>query len=133
MVFPYKENNGALRPVIPVVLSYGGKSIDHEVLIDSGADHCFFDAEIGEALGLEGWNEELHEAFGIGGNRSSYYSHTITITVGNKSRNIEAGFMPYVGGGIVNYGFAGQKGFFDWFVIKFDRAKNQVYLKENKN
>lgn len=130
MEFPYKEHNGALRPVIPVVLSFGKKSINHEVLVDSGADRCFFDAEIGEALGLDVGNSDIREVFGVGGNKSSYYLHPVTIKVGNKSHTVEAGFSPSIIGGIVHYGFVGQIGFFDKFIIKFDRPNKKVYLKE---
>ena len=47
MKFKYKAYGDSLRPVIPVTLLYKKAHVDHEVLIDSGSDHCFFDAEIG--------------------------------------------------------------------------------------
>ena len=42
-----------LRPIIPVQISFGGRSLKYDVLIDSGADFCIFDAEIGEYLGID--------------------------------------------------------------------------------
>ena len=122
-----------MRPVIPVVLSHRDKSKEHEVLIDSGSDKCFFDAEVAEQLGISIKDIIVGEAFGIKGNKSLYYSHPITITVGNVSYTVNAGFMPSVMGGIVPYGFVGQKGFFDKFIIKFDLPKREVVLLEAKN
>lgn len=53
MKFKYKKFGPFLRPVIPVKLKYQDRSIGYEVLVDSGADLCIFDAEIGETfLGL---------------------------------------------------------------------------------
>jgi len=52
--------------------------------------------------------------------------------VGNVSYTVNAGFMPSVMGGIVPYGFVGQKGFFDKFIIKFDLPKREVVLVEAK-
>ena len=54
MKFDYKRyDTNTLRPVIPVKLKNSETSIGYEVLVDSGADLCIFDAEIGEALGLD--------------------------------------------------------------------------------
>jgi hypothetical protein len=128
MKFKYQEFGGVLRPVIPVVLSHGGKSFDYEVLVDSGSDRCFFDAEVLVTLGITNERGMFHDVFGISGNKSSSYYHPITITVGDTSYNIEAGFVPLLGGGLVSYGFVGQKGFFDRFIVKFDLPKREVVL-----
>ena len=133
MKFRYRDYDGVPRPVIPVVLSYGGKSLDHEVLVDSGSDRCFFDAEILIALGITGQAGRFNDIFGVGGSKSSSYYHPIMIKVGDIAYNIEAGFVPLLGGGLVSYGFAGQKGFFDKFTVKFDLPKNEIEVKEAKN
>lgn len=54
MKFKYKNYGyGVIRPVIPIEIIYNKISVPHEVLIDSGADLCIFDAQIGEILGLD--------------------------------------------------------------------------------
>jgi len=45
-----KYRPGVLKPVIPIEIIYKEKSVPYEVLIDSGADFCIFDAQIGEIL-----------------------------------------------------------------------------------
>lgn len=42
-----------LRPIVPISISYGGKTLRYAALIDSGADLCIFDAQIGEYLGID--------------------------------------------------------------------------------
>lgn len=131
MIFSYKEYGEILRPVIPVKISSGGKSISYEVLVDSGSDKCFFDWEIGEIIGINTKNSELHEVFGVGGKISLYYTHPVTLTVGNISNEIIAGFIPKIGGGIVPYGLVGQNGFFDKFSVKFDLKNRGVEVISN--
>ena len=132
MKFNYKQYGEYLRPVIPVIISNGGKEVEYQVLVDSGADKCVFDAEIGRAIGITVENSEVKKVFGIGGKIVSYYSHPVKLKLGKHSFQIEAGFMPAVTGGIVPYGFAGQKGFFDKFIVKFDYKKEEVELTKRK-
>jgi len=63
MKFKYKAYGNSLRPVIPVTLLYKKAHVDHEVLIDSGSDHCFFDAEIGEDIGISRSNSETKRQY----------------------------------------------------------------------
>ncbi|OGI98619.1 hypothetical protein A3H53_01220 [Candidatus Nomurabacteria bacterium RIFCSPLOWO2_02_FULL_40_10] len=37
-----------LKPVIPFEIVYGGVRLRYAALIDSGADFCIFDGEVGE-------------------------------------------------------------------------------------
>lgn len=54
MKFKYKKYGpGILRPVIPIEILYKSRSVPYEVLVDSGADFCIFDAEIGELVGID--------------------------------------------------------------------------------
>ena len=46
MKFPYVKYNGIVRPVIPIKLKNQNQEIGYDVLVDSGADICLFDAEI---------------------------------------------------------------------------------------
>ena len=42
-----------LKPIISFKISKGNQILQYAALIDSGADFCIFDAEIGEYLGLD--------------------------------------------------------------------------------
>jgi hypothetical protein len=131
MKFKYKRygNGKFFRPVIPILLEHDGKEIGYEVLVDSGADLCIFDSQIGEAIGIDALRGAPVEIFGVGGKAAFYYLHPLTIRVGGISYEAEAGFMPSVGGRVAPYGVVGQKGFFDQFVVRFDASKEEVDLK----
>lgn len=129
MKFKYKKYAPIiLRPVIPVELFYKEISIKYEVLIDSGADKCFLDAEIGELLGIEIKKGEKEYLYGITGKGEPYYVHPIKISVGGWPYEIKAGFAYNLSPN--GYGVVGQRGFFDIFVIKFDLLKEEIELKK---
>lgn len=129
MKFRYARYGQTLRPVIPIKLRNKDQTIGYHVLVDSGADLCLFDAEIGKAIGIDIKKGTPKEVFGIGGKASLYYLHKVTIEVGGWPYVIDAGFMPNVAGHVMQYGVVGQKGFFDAFVVKFDLLKEEVEVK----
>lgn len=129
MKFKYKKYGaGILRPVIPVEIVYQNRSLRYEVLVDSGADFCIFDSQIGGLLGIDIWNGDRQEVGGITGTVEPYYVHPVTIKVGGWSFDINAGFLPSIAR--IGYGVVGQKGFFDIFIVKFDLLKEEIELKE---
>jgi hypothetical protein len=133
MKFKYKRfSQGVfapvLRPVIPIGISYKGQTEREEVLVDSGADLCLFDAEIGELIGVPVSEGEVGKLFGVTSESTSpqpYYRHPITINVGGWDLEIEAGFVPHYKPA---HGIVGQIGFFDRFVVKFDYQKEMISL-----
>src|ERR1700704_660913 len=130
MKFDYKRyNQYTVRPVIPIRLVNGDNKIGYEVLVDSGADLCIFNSEIGEAIGIDVKKGKPQEVFGVGGKASIYYLHNLNIDVGGWEYEIQAGFMPDVAGRVMPYGLVGQKGFFENFIVKFDLKKEEVELK----
>lgn len=130
MKFSYKRYGATTeRPVIPIKLKNGDIAIGYEVLVDSGADLCIFDAEIGEAIGLDVKKGRPREVFGVGGKASIYYLHKVEIDVGGWVYKIDAGFMSNVAGRIMPYGIVGQNGFFENFIVKFDLLKGEVEVK----
>jgi len=130
MKFDYKRyGQNTLRPVVPIKLKNGEVSIGYEVLVDSGADLCIFDAEIGEAIGINVKKGIPKEVFGVGGKASIYYLHKVEIVVGGWVYKIDAGFMPNVAGKIMQYGLVGQNGFFSNFIVRFDLLKEEIDLK----
>ena len=131
--FPLPESSeffgrSILKPVIPVKISFRGREIKYAALIDSGADFCIFDAEVGEFLGID-IRSGVREIFGgiqeKGG--ASAYLHRVDINIGGWDYNIMVGFSY----DIARHGFGilGQKGFFDIFVVKFDLLKGEIELK----
>ncbi len=131
MKFRYKKYSPTiLRPVIPVEITYKNQIVPCEVLVDSGADFCIFDAQIGELLGIDIESGERQEVAGITGVKEPYYVHEVTINVGGQNFYIKAGFLDNIAR--LGYGVVGQKGFFDTFIVKFDLLKEEIELKERK-
>ena len=129
MKFKYKKYGlDTLRPVIPIEISYKNLIVPYEVLVDSGADFCIFDAQIGEILGVEIEKGEKFNVAGITGKLEPYYVHSVNIKVGGWDYKIKVGFMPNMGS--FSYGVVGQKGFFDTFVVKFDLLKAEIELRQ---
>ncbi len=127
MKFKYKKfETHILRPVIPIEIVFQGRSIHYEVLIDSGADLCLFDAEIGEVLGIEIERGPRYEIGGITGVIEYYHVHPITLKVGGWNYPVEVGFMPKMPS--FGHGLVGQRGFFDLFIVKFDLIKEEIEL-----
>ncbi len=117
-----------LKPIIPVRIAHREESIDYAVLIDSGADFCIFDGEIGEHLGLDVKSGRQERFGGIEDSQGAIaYLHEIILEIGGHEFSIIAGFSY----DIAKHGFGilGQKGFFDKFVVKFDLPKEEIDLK----
>jgi hypothetical protein len=131
MKFSYKKYGpGILRPVIPIEIGYKNLSVPYEVLIDSGADFCIFDAQIADILGIDVETGEKNEVAGITGVNAPIYFHDIVIKVGGCPFKIRAAFLREIGK--FGYGVVGQKGFFDIFIVKFDLIKEEIELKERR-
>ena len=120
-----------LKPIIPIKISAGTSTLRYAVLIDSGADFCIFDAQIGEALQLDVRSGRQEQFGGIqerGG--ATAFIHKVIINVGGWDYKIDAGFSYDIAK--QGYGILGQKGFFDTFVVKFDYQKEEIELAEKK-
>ncbi len=129
MKFRYKQYEpGIIRPVIPIEIVHSNRSVPYEVLVDSGADFCIFDAQIAELLDIDVTSGNRREVGGITGVVEPYYVHPLTIRVGGRAHQIEAGFLPNIAA--LGYGVLGQRGFFDIFVVKFDFVKAEIELKD---
>lgn len=138
MKFPYKLiplpqksdifGFSILRPIIPIKLFGEMGEFQYEVLLDSGADFCIFDAEIGEALGLDITSGAVERFSGVQDAEASLaYLHTIAISVGGKKVQIPALFS--YGIAKSGYGILGQKGFFSSFTIKFDYQNKEIDIR----
>ncbi len=129
MKFKYKNvGPGIIRPIIPVQLQYKKSApLNYEVLVDSGADLCIFDAEIGRLLGIDIYSGRREEVKGITGKKEPYFIHNVSLSVGGHILNCEAGFMFNPGSDW--YGVLGQRGFFDAGTVKFDYSKKEIEIK----
>lgn len=119
------------KPIIPIELIFNKHAIRYAALIDSGADFCIFDAEIGEALGIDihSGNREVFGGVQEAGVAEAFF-HEIMLNVGGWNHKTIIGFSYDIAKH--GYGILGQKGFFDIFVVKFDFLKEEVELKERK-
>lgn len=131
--FPLKATSNVLgksilRPIIPIKISLNGIAARYAALIDSGADFCIFDAEIGEYLGIN-VKSGLKEVFGgvQEGKGSVAYFHEITLSIGGHDAKTLVGFSYDIAKH--GYGLLGQRGFFDIFIVKFDLIKKEIELK----
>lgn len=138
MKFRYSKNSldkksaffgsSILRPIIPVKISANGLTVGYAALIDSGADFCIFDAEIGGYLNIDIKKGEKITFGGIQDkNGSTAYLHSVDINIGGWDYKTRVGFSYNIAKH--GYGILGQKGFFDLFTIKFDLSKEEIELK----
>lgn len=127
MKFRYKRYGpGILRPVIPIRIRSRSRSVDYEVLVDSGADSCIFDAQIADILGIDLADGERRIVAGITGVQKPYVVHPVTIEVGGRVFETVAGFLPDMPP--LGYGVVGQQGFFEHFIVRFDLARGEIEL-----
>jgi len=135
--FRGRDNKGnfvvIVRPVIPITIKYKTNEIKTYGLVDSGADDCIFPTEIASELGIIIGRGERKTVGGvIDGVTKPYYVHdNITINVGGWDYKTKIGFMKDLSRSM-GVGILGQEGFFDKFVIKFDRKKEIVDIKEKR-
>jgi len=115
------------RPVIPVKLSRNGKSVQVYALLDSGADSSLFHVSLANELGIDLRSGSHQNFFGISGGAGIDASiHKIRIQViGDPDPfEIEVGFTDSPGVGAI----LGQRGFFDHYQVRFERAKEKIEL-----
>jgi hypothetical protein len=131
MRLKYTSLDGTIkRPYADIEVSSGSKSASYLVLVDSGADINLFSAEIGDALGLDIPSGKPLSVWGATGDEQTFYVHPITVTLGDISIETSAAFadVPH----LESAGLAGQNGFFNYFVIKFDADAGEFELKSKK-
>lgn len=129
MDFPYKQlNKITRRPIINILVRNNNESLNYEVLIDSGADHNLFNAEIAEEIGINVKGGKFFQTQGVGGVPLDCWLHEeVTLFVpGVSFVTVPVAFtfgLPPEGHGLV-----GQLGFFDQFTIKFDYRNGVVRI-----
>ncbi len=137
--FPYKKfllpersslfGHSYLRPILPIELGWKSKRLRYEALVDSGADFCIFDAEIGDYLGIDVRSGESFQFGGIQAGRqpATTYLHTVILAIGGQQQTVPVTFSYDIAD--TGIGVLGQRGFFDQFVVTFKLDKEVVELK----
>lgn len=126
--FRYKKISGSLRPIMPIEVWHGKKTVRQEVLVDSGADFCIFRGEIGEVIGVDVKSGVRFEFGGIAsGKKPVGYWHRVGITVDGKTHNARVVFSYDIAD--FGYDIVGQVGFFDQFTVKFNYKEGTIVLR----
>jgi predicted aspartyl protease len=123
--------NYILKPIISVKVINGNNSLNYDALIDSGADFCIFDAEIGEVLEIDvkSGRKEIFGGIQEKGGAEAFF-HNVKINIGGWEYKTKIGFSYDIAKH--GYGILGQKGFFDIFSVKFDYLKAEIEIKEGR-
>ena len=103
--------------------------MDILALLDSGADCNLFNAEIAELIGIEKLEAGgIKEFYGIAG-KVTAYGHEVLLNVGGHQITTIIYFSRDVGKETV---LLGMEGFFDRFIVTFNRAKESTEIMPNK-
>jgi hypothetical protein len=119
------------RPMLPLKLSCRGKTVEVFALVDSGADTSLFHASLARTLGIDLMSGRKQTFFGIAqGMGVDAYFHTVSLQVlGGSPIEMEIGFTESNGVGAL----LGQTGFFDAFIVRFEKAKERFELMPAKD
>ncbi len=116
-------------PWIPAKVRANDTEKKFLMLVDSGADYCILDRDVAEFLGIKIHDGEFIKTGGIGESADIYYFDNIYINIGGEEIKTRCGFKDgYLMDGLIS-GILGRQGFFDYFKVCIDQAKNEIELK----
>lgn len=127
---PFPNRQFVHRPVIDIFLVFDKKSIEYQVLIDSGADFCIFHTEMADILGISVAKGKKITFYGTGGTPQTAYFHDVQIEIAGWPMDLYCGFSYDMES--LPYGILGQTGFFDRFKIEFDYCTKRIELKPKR-
>ncbi len=117
-------------PIITIELQNNEQKQKYLCLIDSGADYSLFDAEIGEAIGLDIKNGIAVRSKGINKNIvAEAYMHRISYSVGDIQCEADVAFTYDLS---TAHGILGRNGFFNHFLVVIDEKKQEVEISPYK-
>lgn len=125
----FPDTTQIFKLLIPVVLRFQERKQKLFALVDSGADACLFPRGIADVLGVNVRSGDRIDFTGIGGMPTPFYFHEIEILFGEYRAKTRAGFSTSLN--IGTGGILGQHGFFDNFVILFDRKNKFIEIKKH--
>lgn len=126
----FPEKKSTLRPVIPIKICNGDDEINTFALVDSGADHNIFDAEIGKAIGIKIKKGKKLKFWGVGSVQHLAYFHKVKLCIGGWYHECYCGFSYELDD--LPYQILGQDDFFKAFRVIFDFKKKQMELRAKK-
>lgn len=130
MIFPYREITPRIkRPIIRIILKSQDTFVIYPALIDSGADYCIFSIELAQVLNIK-LSKRKVSLKGIGKGKVKGFWGEVEIRIGEISCKTKAIFAEISEFG---HGILGQKGFFDFFIVKFDLTEEEIELNEKLN
>jgi len=128
MKYPFVTiNSQIIRPVIPVTLQVGDKTLPYTGLIDSGADYCIFDKELAKILKIKFNPLDKIEFRGISGKSIGHWA-TIQLHFGEVFYNQKVVFADLKKAGV---GILGQIGFLDHFQVSLDYQHKIITITPN--
>ena len=90
---PVKTTQGeCLRPILPIRLSYGSKSVDLNAIVDTGADFSTFQMGVAKSLDIPDDQLILDNGTTLSGRTKMWYC-PITISLIGKSYECRAAFV----------------------------------------
>lgn len=95
-------------------------------LVDSGADSCLFEADLGELIGLKITNGYKEQTMGVGSQLADVYYHDVELEIREKRWKVRAGFIR----GLSIGALAGREGFFTKFKVCLDQSRAITVLTE---
>ncbi len=132
MKFSYSQYGEELRPVVPLLVCNPKtrEEFGYTALVDSGAEVCLFNFEVAEALGLTPKDANDTLSVGIGGKNVECSAYTINFNIAGWSHTTEVYILSKKDDRKIPYGLVGQKGFFQFFKITFDRARETFEIQK---
>lgn len=127
---PFPNRQFVHRPVVDILLTFDRRSVEYQVLIDSGADFCIFHTEMADILGIPVAQGKKMTFYGTGGSPQTAYFHEVQIELGGWPMKLYCGFSSDMKS--LPYGLLGQTGFFDRFKIEFDYQGKRIELKPRR-
>ncbi len=124
-----KTGETVYRPYVQVKFCYGKKSIKEffTALVDSGADRCILDSKIADKLCIDYKTKGEKEEFLTPSGKTFGYRHKVIIAIK------DGGKFATVATFVENYNrinLLGQTGFFDNYLVSFDKPKNKFYVRK---
>lgn len=123
---PFSKKKILARPIIPISLKNGGRSLRYEALIDSGADFSIFPTEIAKKLEINLKKRKKIYFSSATGELVQGIINKIELGIGEETFEIFIVFADLA----EQTGILGQYGFFDKFIVKFDLIKEEIEIKE---
>jgi hypothetical protein len=111
-------------PYLAVRLQLGGRHIDTQGLVDSGAERTLFHWDFARALGINLDPTCVESLDIVGGNADVWYV-ALYMTVANRRMSVDVGFSPAVP---PEHGLLGRSGFFDSFDVGLDQRGARLLL-----